>query len=59
MKKYAEYLQYGSGVETNREESLKYYKMSADNDDIESMINYDNLLSDGEEGSFDDNKGYW
>ena len=35
----------GDGIEMNKKEAAKYYKMAADNKDIESSVKYANMLN--------------
>ena len=55
MKMYARCLSAGFGVEQNQEESLTYYKKSADSGDQESNVEYATKLRE-KEGSYDENE---
>ena len=44
----------GDGIESNKEEAAKYYKMAADKGHIESMFSYASMLNEGD--GIDENK---
>lgn len=47
MFKYAVMLQDGDGIEMNKREASKYYKLAADQGHLESIHNYAIMLQNG------------
>ena len=47
MREYANMLSEGDGIEMNKKEAARYYKLAADKGDTESMNKYSEMLSKG------------
>ena len=48
MIKFALLLYAGDGIETNKKEAARYYKLAADKGNIDAMVNYAFMLEEGD-----------